>query len=209
MVLQAAGDLLDLCQSGWSQARYSDAMTNAHSPLNPSPAAAPLADFSQCHLGILTQLHDFVDLPELQAAAIRARSVAAKTLSLFAPDGVRAHHADEEKELFPAVLRDAEPGVERDHVQAMIERLTSDHRAIEALMQKLQPMVKAVGNGKPVDLEQDVVDSLVRAYVSHAHFEEQQFLPLAQTILGRNSRHLAALGLSLHLRHAPQVVGHI
>ncbi|MEY2688035.1 MAG: hypothetical protein RL375_2233, partial [Pseudomonadota bacterium] len=28
------------------------------------------------------------------------------------------------------------------------------------------------------------------------------FLPLSQTILGRNGDHMAALGLSLHTRHA-------
>ena len=33
------------------------------------------------------------------------------------------------------------------------------------------------------------------------------FLPLSQTILGRNSNHMAALGVSLHMRHAlPQVL---
>ena len=33
------------------------------------------------------------------------------------------------------------------------------------------------------------------------------FLPLSQTILGRNSNHLAALGMSMHMRHAtPQVL---
>lgn len=30
---------------------------------------------------------------------------------------------------------------------------------------------------------------------------ETEFLPLSQTILGRNSNHMAALGLSLHMRH--------
>ena len=49
----------------------------------------------------------------------------------------------------------------------------------------------------------------MRLYAAHAGFEESRFLPLAQDILGRDDNHMAALGLSLHLRHAPQVVGYI
>lgn len=61
----------------------------------------PLAGFSQCHLGILSQLQAFEQLPALQAAAAQACTVAHHTLDLFrfAVDG---HHADEENELFPA-----------------------------------------------------------------------------------------------------------
>ena len=44
---------------------------------------------------------------------------------------------------------------------------------------------------------------LVAQYRGHAEFEETAFLPLSQHILGRNSHHLAALGLSLHMRHTP------
>ena len=40
-------------------------------------------------------------------------------------------------------------------------------------------------------------------YQAHAAFEEATFLPLSQTILGRNDHHMAALGLSLHMRHTP------
>ena len=47
------------------------------------------------------------------------------------------------------------------------------------------------------------VHQLVTAYAAHAGYEEKEFLPLSQTILGRNSNHMAALGLSLHMRHTP------
>lgn len=43
---------------------------------------APLADFSRCHLGILSQLKAFAELPALQAAAERSRKVAANMLAL-------------------------------------------------------------------------------------------------------------------------------
>ena len=53
------------------------------------------------------------------------------------------------------------------------------------------------------------MERLVSDYRAHAHYEELVFLPAAQSILGRNANHLAALGLSLHLRHARPVVGYI
>jgi hypothetical protein len=53
------------------------------------------------------------------------------------------------------------------------------------------------------------VHRLVSEYVAHARYEETDFLPAAEAILGRNDNHMAALGLSLHLRHAPQPVPYV
>ena len=44
---------------------------------------------------------------------------------------------------------------------------------------------------------------LVATYTEQTRLEEDQFLPLADEILSRNPNHMAALDLSLHLRHAP------
>lgn len=167
-----------------------------------------LAGFSQCHLGILSQLQAFEQLPGLQAAAAQACTVAHHTLDLF-KFAVGGHHADEENELFPAVLRSATPGAEAQRVQAMVQRLTAEHREIESCWKKLAPAVTAAAQSRPGDLDPAAVHDLVQRYTAHALFEEQAFLPLAETILARNGKHMAALGLSLHLRHAPQVVGHV
>jgi hypothetical protein len=188
--------------------RYIEAMPAQPAVQATGHPAEALAGFSQCHEGIVSRLQAFADLPALQVAATQAREVAAGTLVLFR-NAVFEHHADEEIELFPAVLRSAAPGQEADRVQAMVERLTAEHRAIESRWKNLEPLVKAAARGKPADLDLDAVGDLVCAYLAHARFEEQQFLPLAEAILGRDSKHMAALGLSLHLRHAPQVVGYI
>ena len=174
----------------------------------PSNLEVPLAGFSQCHLGILSQLQAFAELPALQAAAAQSRNVAVSTLALF-KNVMYGHHADEESELFPAVLRSATPGAEADQVKALTQRLIAEHREIEALWKKLEPAVKAAAQVRPANLELAAVEELVQAYRAHANFEEQQFLLLAEAILARNSNHMAALGLALHLRHAPQVAGHI
>ena len=172
------------------------------------PSEDPVASFSQCHAGIVSQLQLFAQLPVLQAAATRAREVAASMLTLF-KHAVHEHHADEENELFPAVLRSAAPGKESQRVQAMVQRLTAEHRQIEARWKKLEPAVRAAARNEPSCLDMDEVDDLVQAYLAHACFEEAQFLPLADRILGRNDDHMAALGLALHLRRAAPVVGYI
>ena len=51
--------------------------------------------------------------------------------------------------------------------------------------------------------------ALLERYASHASYEEQEFLPLAQEILGRSSSDMAALGISLHLRHAHVPAGYV
>ncbi len=198
-----------MCIKPEARARtYIDSMTNDLSAHDPGHSSEPLTGFSRCHLGILSRLQAFEELPALQAAAVQARTIANDTLALF-HHGVVEHHADEERELFPAVLRSARRGPEAGEVQAMTQRLTAEHRHIEALWKQLEPVVKAVARLQPVDLDLDAVEELVHAYSTHARFEEEHFLPLAETILGRNGNHMAALGLSLHLRHAPQPAGYI
>ena len=179
-------------------------------PVRPKTAEpeTPLAAFSHCHEGILSQLEAFATLPDLVAAADRARRIAAQTLALFEP-GVLEHHEDEERELFPATQRSAVPGPEADWVHAMVERLTREHRTIEALWKRVKPGVKLAAAGKPVELDIPAITELVRAYTAHARFEEEHFLPVAQEVLGRDGNHMAALGLSLHLRHTPIPVGYI
>ena len=179
-------------------------------PVSPQAAEpeTPLTAFSHCHEGILSQLEAFAALPELAAAAERARRVAAQTLALFEP-GVLEHHRDEESTLFPATLRSAVPGPEADWVQAMAERLTREHRTIEGLWKRVKPGVKLVAAGKVADLDIHAIAELVEAYTAHARFEEEHFLPVAHEVLGRNGNHMAALGLSLHMRHVPTPVGYI
>ena len=169
---------------------------------------APLAGFSQCHQGILGRLEAFSNLPALIAAADRARAVAANSVALF-EHTVLAHHGDEEAELFPAVLRWASEGEEHARIKAMVQRLTTEHRTIEKLWKQHRSEVEAAARGKPSTLKKETATRLVQAYREHALFEEQVFLPLACKILQRDSNHMAALGISLHMRHAPRIQGYV
>ncbi len=156
-----------------------------------------LADFSECHHDFVAQLHSALYLPELVTAAAKARAMAQDLLKMFR-DGVTVHHAEEERELFPAVLRAALPGPELDEVRAMVTQLVREHREMEARWAALKPSVEAVASGQCAELDAPLIEDMVQHFFAHAHYEEEHFLPLAQKILGRESEVMAALGRTLH-----------
>ena len=173
-----------------------------------TPLDQPISNFTSCHGGILKQLHALDELPALLAPAAQARQIAEQSLAFFR-GAVFEHHLEEERDLFPAVIASAGPGDELSHVKALTERLTDEHRRIEALWKTLESGLKRVAKGQSTELDVSDLHRLVSEYTAHAQFEEAEFLPLAQTILGRNSNHMAALGLSLHMRHVKPVNAYI
>ncbi|WP_374523021.1 hemerythrin domain-containing protein [Hydrogenophaga sp.] len=177
-------------------------------PTTQAQGDEPLNQFTNCHGGILRRLNMLDELPGLLGPAARARLIAEQALSFFR-EAIFEHHLEEERELFPAVIASAEAGSERERVQSMADRLTREHRVLEELWKSLEKDLKRVAKGMDADLDTVDVHRLVREYSAHARFEESEFLPLAHTILGRNDNHMAALGLSLHMRHQPTFNAHI
>ncbi len=167
-----------------------------------TPKDEPVQDFSNCHIGIVKKLEMLGELPALLEPAARARDIAEKAVDFFR-EAIFEHHLDEERELFPAVLSSATTGQEYEHVKSLVKRLTDEHRVLEGLWKRLESGLKKVAKGLACDISAAEIQALVTQYKAHAEFEEQAFLPLSQTILGRNAHHLAALGLSLHMRHTP------
>ncbi len=181
-------------------------------PLATAPEAATTADpvdgFSQCHSSLLLALERFAGLPALADAAQRAEALSTQILAML-DDTMFEHHAQEEQELFAAVLRSARPGAERDRVQALVQRLTADHRQIEAAWKQLRPFVQQLAGGQVAALPRPQVEALVDGYRGHAGGEEREFLPLAREILNRDGNHMAALGLALHMRQARMPIAYI
>lgn len=176
-------------------------------PTSPQPhddaGDAPLSNFLNCHDGILQHLKTMEALPELSEAADRARKVAEDTRYFFR-NVIYNHHEEEERVLFEAVLASANEGAELDQIKSLTDRLTREHRKIEAQYLKLEPDLKKMAKGQAARLDTVAMAALLRDYRAHATFEETEFLPLSHAILSRNSNHMAALGLSLHVRHITQ-----
>ena len=179
-----------------------------HEPPAAVDTDEPLNNFSQCHAGIVRHLDAFGELPALLVPARRARQIAEDIVGFFRSAAFE-HHQEEERELFPVVLQHAEKGEERAIVQRMVDALTREHRDIERQWLALEPALKKLARGQPVDVDPQAITDLVAQYKAHARLEELEFLPLAEKILGRNSNHMAALGLSLHMRHQPLFLGHV
>ncbi|MFZ9665673.1 MAG: hemerythrin domain-containing protein [Limnohabitans sp.] len=179
-------------------------------PSKPSDPASDNAvgQFSHAHVGILMQLDRLSTLPALLAPARMAQDTAKRVVDFFR-EAVFEHHQDEEEALFPALLESAHAGEERQRVNTLVDALTAEHRVIEGLWRQLEPELKHVAQGRSFHINAPVLDDLVSRYRAHAQVEETQLLPLADTILGRHGNHMAALGLSLHMRHQPPPIGHI
>ena len=168
-------------------------------------ADAPLQDFSRCHAGFVTVLEASLGLPEMIATAARSRSYAADMVKMFR-DSLLAHHDDEERDLFPAVLRVAQPGDEGNRARAMVDQLVREHREIAQLWKQLEPAVQAVANGYLPRLDAAQLTELVTRFNDHVRAEEEEFLPFAQQVLAREAKDMATLGLALHRRHEVEEV---
>jgi len=136
----------------------------------------PLQDFSRCHVGFVTVLETALGLPQMIDTAARSRACAADMLKMF-HDRLLAHHDDEERDLFPAVLRVAQPGDEADRAQAMVAQLVREHREIAQLWKQLEPSVQAIANGDLPRLDSALLNELVRRFNEHVRTEEEEFLP--------------------------------
>jgi Hemerythrin HHE cation binding domain len=166
---------------------------------------APLQDFSTCHAGFVTLLETSLGLPEMVATAARARSCAADVLKMFR-HRLLAHHDDEERDLFPAVLQHAQPGAEAERAQAMVAQLVREHREIAQVWKQLEPAVQAIASGYVPRLDSDLLHELVRRFNEHVRAEEVEFLPFAQRVLARQAEDMAALGWALHRRHEAEEI---
>jgi hemerythrin-like domain-containing protein len=173
-------------------------------PLDPADAGLhpPIRRFCGSHQHIFEGLRELRRVPALAEALKDARATALATLALFEAD-VASHHADEEKELFVAVLQSARGTEEEGAVDELVTRLTAEHRRIERMWKALRPAMRRVAAGNAPEHPDFAksVEELCRAYSNHACLEEESFLPLADRVLARNPNHLEALDLSLHMRH--------
>ena len=168
----------------------------------------PLSNFSHCHIGILHHFDQLSELLQVMSNADAAKKIAKEAVDYFHL-GMKAHHQEEERELFPAVLSSTIPGDERALVAQLVEKLTQEHRALENAWRDTEPALKEIIKGHANTVDHVHFKLLIKRYKAHAGSEETVFLPLAEKILGRNSNHMAALGLSLHMRHVPHIPSHI
>lgn len=158
----------------------------------PSPSAgfdAPLDMLSSCH----ERMHAMLALLERLSTHIakhgadqEAHDAASRVIKYFDTAAVH-HHADEEEDLFPALL-EAVAGSDAVCIRELTQALSTDHRELERHWQALRPGLQAIASSTGASAtpwEAEAAATFVAAYRSHLGREDADLLPLAERLLGR------------------------
>lgn len=173
-----------------------------HSLPFPTPTAgfdSPLEILDGCHARVRRTCRLIERIAEhLEDEGIdeEVKTAAGSALRYFDIAG-RDHHRDEEDDLFPALLRAAEPGSVAG-VQSLVDRLRADHVRLDAQWAALRPQLESVRDGHGNAVDAALAHSLTRAYEDHIAEEERVLLPLARRLLAPGA--LATLGASMAAR---------
>jgi len=167
-----------------------------------APAAgteAPLEMLSACHGRVQHQcatLRRLVAHLAVHGADLTARTAARNVMRYF-DTSAQHHHADEEEDLFPALI-ESMAGSDAVCLREMIEGLKEDHRAMEAIWSRLRGVLARVAAGESVQLAAEDVDALVSRYDRHIEREESELLPMAARLLSDDD--LARIGRAMRER---------
>ncbi len=156
-----------------------------------SPSAsteAPLEMLAACHGRVEQQCQTLLRLlPHLQAhGADDSARQAARAVMRYFDTAAQDHHADEEQDLFPALLAlTADSASEAPRVRALTQLLLADHQRIGGLWRELRQALAAVAESRAGELSPEQVEGFVSAYRRHIEREEGELLPLAARLLAQ------------------------
>lgn len=125
-------------------------------------------------LEVLNELRSLVVQLEADGVDTASRASAAAICNFFA-DNARAHHAEEERLIFPGLLRDGDAALVQD-----VLRLQQDHGWLEEDWLELEPQLEAVSKGYSwydIDLLRQAADVFATLYSDHIALEESRIYP--------------------------------
>ncbi len=182
---------------------------NISLPGHSAPAVgteAPLEMLAACHQRVHRQCATLQRLvPHLAAhgSDADARSAASAVMRYF-DTSARDHHADEEVDLFPALI-ESMAGSDAVCLRELTQSLTHDHRQLEQRWAALRAVLAQVAAGTGVRLAADDVQAFVGAYAQHIEREEAELLPMAKRLLG--DVELDHIGEAMRLRRGIALAG--
>lgn len=167
-----------------------------------APAAgfeAPLEMLSACHGRVERQCQTLLRLvPHLaEKGPDQAAREAAQNVMRYFDNSAPHHHADEEEDLFPALLESA-PQAELARLRELIAALGAQHRELEQAWRELRRKLEGICLGTMRELDAAAVQRLVDLYRSHIEREESDLLPLAARTL--DTAQLDRVGRAMRLR---------
>ena len=147
----------------------------------------PLEMLSACHARIERQcatLRRLVPYLAKHGAVFDARSAAANVMRYF-DTSAKHHHADEEEDLFPALI-ESMAGSDPVCLRELTALLTAEHRELEAHWQDVRAVLERVAAGENVLLDAHAVEAFVGLYERHIEREESELLPMAARLLSND-----------------------
>ncbi len=156
--------------------------------LHPSPSAGfdqPFEMLSACHERVSRML---ALLQRLQAhlgagLADEPARQAARDVMRYFDQAAPHHHQDEERHVFPVLL-----GSSDEHLMALANRLTDDHRKMAVTWAALRPGLEALAQGQWAAARAEahfaVWQAFMALYAGHARLEDEQAYPAARAQLG-------------------------
>jgi len=170
-----------------------------------SPAAGfdePLELLSACHGKLRSRCDTLSRLPghlAAHGADEQAKSAAQNILRYF--DGPALfHHADEEQDLFPALL-EAVAGSDAVCLRELFDRLTAEHRQLENRWHRLRPALLQIQEGTAAELPKNEIEHFIQEYADHLITEDEELIPMAHRLLPASS--LEHMGKAMHHRRNP------
>jgi hemerythrin-like domain-containing protein len=159
----------------------------------------PLEMLSACHGRVQAQCDTLRRLlPHLAAnSADRAAQEAATAVMRYFDTAAVHHHADEETDLFPALL-ESMAGSDAVCLREMTQALASEHRELERRWRLVRQGLQDVLTGNAAALAAATVQDFIGLYASHIEREEKELLPMAQRLL--SDAELERIGLAMRTR---------
>lgn len=167
-----------------------------------TPAAGfevPLEMLSACHGRVERQCQTLLRLvPHLAAnGPDQAAREAAQNVMRYFDTSARHHHADEEEDLFPALLQSA-PEAKLPRLRELVAALCAQHRELEQAWAGLRLKLEGILLGTASELDAGEAGRMVGLYRQHIAREEEELLPLAARILG--AAQLDSVGRAMRAR---------
>lgn len=171
-------------------------------PGHAAPAAGfevPLEMLAACHGRVQRQCETLLRLPDhlQEHGADPPAQEAARAVMRYFDTAARDHHADEEQDLFPALL-ESMAGSDAVCLRELTESLCADHRALERCWVTLRQGLQQVAEGASSRLVDAEVSGFVQRYAQHIAREEAELLPMAARLL--STAELDRIGLAMRAR---------
>ncbi len=159
----------------------------------------PLEMLSACHARIEQQcatLRRLVSHLARHGADDAARSASASVMRYFDTAALH-HHADEEKDLFPALL-ESMAGSDSVCLRELTDSLVAEHRELESRWQQIRRALAMIAIGEDAQLESETIEAMVGLYERHLQREERELIPMAARLLSDEA--LDRVGRAMRVR---------